>query len=218
MDMLHTLFGFIMHLDQHLAGFLAMYGTWAYALLFLIIFCETGLVVVPFLPGDSLLFATGALAASTETLNIHVLFLLLVTASILGNTLNYLIGKWLGPKVFHSPNSLFLNKKYLERAHQFYETYGAKTIIIARFMPIIRSFAPFVAGIGYMSYSRFSVYNVLGAVLWIGSLLYTSYWFGNLPFIKDHFSTVILGIIVISLLPPVIEVVRQAYLKKVTAS
>jgi membrane-associated protein len=129
-----------------------------------------------------------------------------------------LIGKWLGPKVFHSPNSLFLNKKYLERAHQFYETYGAKTIIIARFMPIIRSFAPFVAGIGYMSYSRFSVYNVLGAVLWIGSLLYTSYWFGNLPFIKDHFSTVILGIIVISLLPPVIEVVRQAYLKKVTAS
>jgi membrane-associated protein len=219
MDMLHTFFSFIMHLDQHMVSFLATYGTWTYVLLFLIIFCETGLVIVPFLPGDSLLFATGALAAnSAGALEIHLLFLLLVSASILGNTLNYFIGKSLGPKVFKSPNSFFLNKKYLESAHQFYETYGAKAIIIARFMPIVRSFAPFVAGIGYMNYRRFFVYNVIGAVLWIGSLLYTSYFFGNLPFVKQHFSTIILAIIGISLLPPVIEIIRQTCLKKATVS
>ena len=218
MDMLHAFFNFILHIDQHMVSFLATYGTWTYILLFLIIFCETGLVVVPFLPGDSLLFATGALTANAAgALNIHLLFILLVTASILGNSLNYLIGKFLGPKVFHSPNSIFLNKKYLEQAHQFYEKYGAKAIIIARFMPIIRSFAPFVAGIGYMNYRRFTAYNVIGALLWIGSLLYVSYFFGNLPFVKEHFSTIILAIIVISLLPPVIEILRQTCQKKVTA-
>jgi membrane-associated protein len=215
MEILHSFFNFILHIDQHMVSFFTEYGSWTYALLFLIIFCETGLIVMPFLPGDSLLFATGALAAnSADALNIHFLFILLVSASILGNGLNYLIGKRLGPKVFRSPNSLFLNKKYLERAHQFYEVYGAKTIIIARFMPIIRTFAPFVAGIGYMGYRRFFLYNIAGAVLWIGSLLYTSYFFGNLPFVKQHFSTIILAIIGISLLPPVIEVLRQVCLKK----
>lgn len=216
MEMLHAFFNFIMHLDQQMVSFLAAYGTWTYAILFLIIFCETGLVVTPFLPGDSLLFATGALAAnSADTLNIHLLFMLLTTASILGNGLNYLIGRFIGPKVFNSPKSLLLNKKYLERAHNFYETYGGKTIIIARFIPIIRTFAPFVAGIGYMSYQRFFFYNIIGATLWIGGLLYTSYFFGNMPLVKDHFSTVILAIIGISLLPPVIEILRQHVCKKV---
>jgi membrane-associated protein len=219
MEMLHAFFSFIMHLDQHMVSFLATYGTWTYALLFLIIFCETGLVVTPFLPGDSLLFATGALAANSgDALNIHLMFLLLVSASILGNGLNYLIGKWVGPKAFQSSNSLLLNKNYLLKAHHFYETYGGKTIIIARFMPIIRTFAPFVAGIGYMGYRRFFVYNIIGAVLWIGSLLYTSYFFGNLPFIKQHFSTIILAIIGISLLPPIIEIMRHTCLKKAAAS
>jgi membrane-associated protein len=215
MDLLHAFFSFIMHIDQHMISFLATYGTWTYALLFLIIFCETGLVVTPFLPGDSLLFATGALTAnSANTLNIHLLFILLVTASILGNGLNYFIGKWLGPKVFNSPTSFLLNKKYLARAHSFYETYGGKTIIIARFIPIIRTFAPFVAGIGYMSATRFFFYNIIGAILWIGGLLYISYLFGNLPLIKEHFSTIILAIIGISLLPPIIETLRQISWKK----
>jgi membrane-associated protein len=213
MELLHTFLDFILHLDQHMVTLFAAYGTWTYALLFLIIFCETGLVVTPFLPGDSLLFATGALAANSEnTLNIHLLFLLLVSASILGNSLNYFIGRFLGPKVFHSRDSFLLNKKYLERAHQFYETYGGKAIIIARFMPIIRTFAPFIAGIGYMSYRRFFAYNIIGAVLWIGSLLYTSYFFGNLPFIKAHFSTIIFGIIGVSLLPAVMEILRHKVL------
>jgi len=214
MELLHSLFSFIMHLDQHMVTFVTLYGTWVYAFLFLIIFCETGLVITPFLPGDSLLFASGAIAASaTDALNIHVLFVLLVTASILGNGLNYLIGKFIGPKVFYSTNSLLFNKKYLEKAHRFYEQYGGKTIIIARFIPIIRTFAPFVAGIGYMGYRKFFAYNLIGAVLWIGSLLYSSYLFGNLPIIKQHFSTIILAIIAISLLPPMIEAVRHSYLK-----
>lgn len=203
---------FILHLDTHLINLVSTYGIWTYGLLFLIIFCETGLVVTPFLPGDSLLFASGALAASTaQGFNVHVLFILLVTASIFGNGLNYLIGRFIGPKVFHSSSSWFFNKKHLEQAHRFYEVYGGKTIIIARFIPIIRTFAPFVAGIGYMSYRKFFAYNIAGALLWIGSLLYVSYWFGNLPFIKQHFSTVVMAIIIISLLPPFIELIRQKY-------
>jgi membrane-associated protein len=214
MDIINSFFNFITHLDTHMVTFVALYGKWVYSILFLIIFFETALVITPFLPGDSLLFATGALTAkATGELNIHLLFLLLVVASITGNMVNYFIGRMIGPRVFRSNSSLFLNKKYLERAHRFYQEYGGKTIILARFMPILRSFAPFVAGIGYMNYSRFSWYNILGAVLWIGSLLYISFLFGNLPFIKDHFSTIILGIIFVSLLPPVIELSRQLYLK-----
>jgi membrane-associated protein len=214
MEIMHTFFSFILHLDAHLAAFAVAYGQWVYGILFLVIFCETGLVVTPFLPGDSLLFATGALTASASgNLNIHLLFILLLTASVLGNTLNYFIGRFIGPRIFHSSHSIFLNKKYLERANLFYKRYGGKTIVIARFIPIIRSFAPFVAGVGSMGYWRFTLYNLLGAVLWIGSLLYTSYLFGNLPLVKDHFSTIILAIIAISLLPPLIEAGRAVYLK-----
>jgi membrane-associated protein len=213
MGILHTFFNFILHLDTHLVTFIATYGRWVYGILFLVIFCETGFVVTAFLPGDSLLFATGALTAkATGELNIHLLFIILFVASILGNTLNYLIGKFIGPRVFRSNNSIFLNKKHLERAHHFYKQYGGKTIIIARFIPIIRSFAPFVAGVGYMNYWRFTAYNLVGALLWVGSLLYISFMFGNLPFIRDHFSTIILAIIGVSMLPPVIEVLR-IYLK-----
>ncbi len=215
MDILHTLFDFLLNLDQHLFTFVSQYGSWTYALLFLIIFIETGLVVAPFLPGDSLLFAAGTIAANTSnSLNIHILFILLVTASIIGNSLNYLIGRFIGPKVFHSPSSRFFNKQHLVRANTFYKKYGGKALVLARFMPIIRSFAPFVAGIASMNFKRFMAYNVLGAVLWVGSLLYTSYLFSNLAFVKEHFSTVILVIIGISLLPPLIEMSRHLYLKR----
>jgi membrane-associated protein len=214
MDMVHAFLDFIMHLDVHMVTFVANYGKWVYSILFLIIFCETALIIFPFLPGDSLLFATGALTAkATGELNIHFLFLLLVAASILGNQINYMVGKFIGPRIFKSSNSLFLNKKHLASAHRFYQEYGGKTIIIARFIPIIRSFAPFIAGVGYMNGGRFIAYNIIGAILWIGSLLYLSYLFGNLPFIRDHFSTIILAIIGVSLLPPLVEILRQRALK-----
>jgi membrane-associated protein len=210
METIHQLLNFILHIDQHLIAFVAAHGAWTYGLLFAIIFCETGLVITPFLPGDSLLFAAGTITAgANQALNIHQLFILLVIASVLGNSLNYLIGRFLGPKVFHSKNSWLLNKEYLEKAHAFYLRHGGKTIILARFMPIIRTFAPFVAGIGYMSHRQFFMYNVISAILWIGSLLYVSYLFGNLPFIKDHFSTVVMAIIIISLLPAVIGFMKQ---------
>lgn len=209
METLHQLLNFVLHIDQHLLAFVAAHGSWTYALLFAIIFCETGFVVTPFLPGDSLLFAAGTITASAnQALNIHQLFIILVVASIVGNSVNYLIGRLIGPKVFHS-NSWLLNKEYLVKAHAFYERHGGKTIILARFMPIIRTFAPFVAGIGYMNFKLFSMYNVMSAILWIGSLLYVSYLFGNLPFIKDHFSNVVMAIIVISLLPAVIGFVKH---------
>ncbi len=214
MQTLQHLFAFILHLDDELFTFVSMYGIWTYALLFLVIFCETGFVVTPFLPGDSLLFAAGAIAAgSSNTLNIHCLFMLLVVASVTGNGLNYFIGRMIGPKIFYSGNSRFFNKNYLEQAHRFYERFGGKTLVFARFLPILRTFAPFVAGIANMSYQRFYFYNILGAILWIGCLLYVSFWFGNIPIIKDHFSYVILAIIGLSLLPPVIEVIRRRYFK-----
>lgn len=210
MENLHALLNYILHIDQHLISFVALNGAWTYALLFLVIFCETGLVVTPILPGDSLLFAAGTIAASTsETLNIHALFLLLVFASFTGNLLNYWIGRFIGPKVFSMEKSLFFNPKYLNDAHAFYEKHGGKTIIIARFMPIIRTFAPFIAGIGKMEQVRFMVYNLLSAILWIGALLYTSFLFGNLPWIKAHFSTVIMAIIAVSLMPPVVGYLTQ---------
>lgn len=212
MTTLHYLINFILHLDDHLIAFVTAYGAWTYALLFAIIFCETGIIFAAFLPGDSLLFATGALTASLPgVLNVHVLFALLVAASVIGNGVNYFIGKWIGPKVFRSGNSLFFNRSHILRAHYFYERYGGKAIIIARFIPIIRTVVPFVAGVGYMTYRYFFIFNLIGALLWVGGLVYVSYWFGNIPFVKQHFSLVILAIIGISLLPPVVEIIRHRF-------
>ncbi len=219
MNTLQHLINFILHIDEHLIAFVALYGIWTYALLFLIIFCESGIIFTAFLPGDSLLFATGALTASMPgTLDVNMLFLLLVTASVTGNGLNYFIGNWIGPKVFCSGNSWIFNKKHIEKAHSFYERYGGKAIVIARFIPIVRTIVPFIAGVGYMKYRQFFTYNLLGALLWIGILVYGSYLFGNIPFVKKHFSLVILAIIIISLMPPVIEVIRHRWIKSAANS
>lgn len=207
MELLKYLIDFILHLDKHLVELVAQYGTWTYAILFLIIFCETGLVVTPFLPGDSLIFAVGTLAAK-EALNVYWVSGLMIIAAILGDTLNYWIGYQIGPKIFASEKSRWLNRQHLERTHQFYEKYGGKTIIIARFMPIIRTFAPFVAGIGRMSYGRFLVYNVVGGILWIVIFIVAGYLFGNIPIVKRNFTLVIFGIIFVSILPGVIEYLR----------
>ncbi len=198
----------LVHLDRHLAVLLQQHGAWVYALLFVIIFSETGLVVTPFLPGDSLLFVAGALAA-TGGMNVHLLALLLVLAAVLGNTANYSIGYWLGPKVFHWEDSRWFNRRALDRAHAFYEKYGGKTIVITRFVPILRTFAPFVAGIAQMTYVRFTAYNATGAVLWVGLLVYAGYWFGNVPAVKENLALVILGIIAVSLAPLVVELLRH---------
>lgn len=184
------------------------YKSWTYLVLFLIIFCETGLVFTPFLPGDSLLFAAGALAA-LGSLNPLILFLLLAVAAILGDTVNYWIGEFIGEKLFDSKKLKFLKREHLDKTHQFYEKHGGKTIIIARFVPIIRTFAPFVAGIGSMTYPKFLSYNFLGGILWVGLFIFGGYYFGNLPFVKSNFSTVILAIVIISVLPGVIEYLRN---------
>jgi membrane-associated protein len=206
MELFNQALDFFLHLDTHLADITSRYGTWTYAILFLIIFCETGLVVTPFLPGDSLLFAAGAISA-LGTLDPVVLGFLLVVAAIIGDTVNYWVGAWVGPRAF-SGEIRFLKKEYLDRTHAFYERHGGKTIILARFVPIIRTFAPFVAGVGAMTYSRFLAYNVIGAVLWVGLFVPIGYFFGNLPQVKENFSLVILGIIALSVLPIVFEVVR----------
>lgn len=207
MDFISSLIDFILHLDKHLNEIIQTYGAWTYLLLFLIIFMETGLVITPFLPGDSLLFAAGAFAAQ-GSLNVFVLFILLSFAAILGDTVNYWIGHYIGPKAF-SGNVRFLKKEYLDRTHAFYEKHGGKTIILARFIPIIRTFAPFVAGIGAMTYSHFIIYNVIGGILWVGLFTFGGYFFGNLPFVKDNFIIVIITIIFISVLPAIIEVIRS---------
>lgn len=194
----------ILHLNQHLATFVNHYGNWAYAILFLIIFCETGLIITPFLPGDSLLFAIGSLSARGY-LNIHLIFVLLVCAALLGDNLNYYIGRTLGKTLFRREESKIFKKHYLDKTHAFYEKYGAKTIIIARFLPIIRSFSPFAAGMGKMAYIKFLSFSVIGAILWVGLISYLSYLFGNIPFVQRHFSIVILLIIVISLIPAFVE-------------
>ena len=199
-----------MHLDKHLNTVIQNYGAWTYMILFLIIFCETGLVIMPILPGDSLLFAAGAIAAM-GSLDPVWLFGLLTIAAIAGDTLNYSIGHYLGPKVFQLEDSRFFKKEYLERTHQFYERHGGKTIIIARFMPIIRTFAPFVAGVGRMTYLNFIAYNVVGGILWIGLFIFGGYMFGNIPAVKQNFTLVIMGIILISILPGVIEFLRHRY-------
>jgi membrane-associated protein len=209
MEILSDLLSFFLHIDQHLQELASQYGGWLYGILFLIIFCETGLVVTPFLPGDSLLFAAGSLTALADSaMNIHVLFLLLTAAAILGDTVNYAAGHYFGEKVF-SPDARVLKQEYLDRTHQFFERHGGKTIVIARFVPIIRTFAPFVAGAGSMTYRHFLFYNVVGAIAWTSSFLYGGYFFGNLPFVKQNFTLVILAIIILSILPGVIEYWRH---------
>jgi membrane-associated protein len=207
-DLLKEFIEFFLHLDMHLHAAIQAYGIWTYLLLFLIIFCETGLVVTPILPGDSLLFAAGALAAG-GSLNVVWLSVLLSVAAVLGDAANYTIGHFMGPKVFSHENGRFLKKEYLDRTHQFYEKYGGKTIIIARFVPIVRTFAPFVAGVGSMTYWRFASYNVIGGVAWVTICLFAGYAFGNLPIVKENFTLVILAIIFISLLPGLVEFMRQ---------
>jgi membrane-associated protein len=217
MDSLKDLIDLVLHLDVHLAKLVSTYGVWTYSILFLIIFCETGLVVTPFLPGDSLLFAAGALTALPASgLNVILLSLLLMAASIIGDSVNYWAGYFIGPKVFRSEGSRLLNKKYLERTNEFYAKHGGKTVIIARFMPIIRTFAPFVAGIGRMTYLKFLAYSVTGSILWVGAFVYAGYFFGNIPIVKENFTLVVLAIIFISLLPGIIEFLRARYGKKET--
>ena len=200
---------FILHIDKHLVALTAQYGLWVYAILFLIIFCETGLVVTPFLPGDSLLFASGAVVASSQgSLHIHIIVLILLTAAIVGDAVNFMIGKYFGEKLFSNPNSKIFKQEYLSKTHAFYEKYGGKTIILARFVPIVRTFAPFVAGMGNMHYGRFLRYNIIGALAWVLSLTYLGYIFGNLPFVKDNFGKIVIGIIVVSVLPMIVEFVR----------
>ena len=194
-------------LDKHLEKLTADYGGWTYAILFTIVFCETGLVVTPFLPGDSLLFAAGAIA-SLGTLDIGLLLVLLTVAAVLGDTVNYHLGKYLGPKVLRGEKSWLFNRKHLDRTHAFFERYGGKTIIIARFVPIVRTFAPFIAGVGSMSYRRFLAYNVIGGVIWVVGFTLAGYWFGQWPAVKRNFGLVIIGIIVISVLPAVFEFFR----------
>ena len=210
MDFIKEIIDIFLHLDVHLDFIIRSYGTWTYAILFLIIFCETGLVVTPILPGDSLLFATGTFAARGSLDVWFVVFLLSVSA-VAGDTINYWIGYKLGPQVFKKENSLFFNKEYLDRTHRFYEKYGGKAIIIARFIPIIRTFAPFVAGIGRMTYKRFMTYNVVGGIGWIVIFVLAGYFFGSIPFVKNNFSLIILAIIIISILPGIIEYLRHRY-------
>ncbi len=198
-----------LHLDRHLGEWSQALGPWLYVLLFAIVFCETGLVVTPFLPGDSLLFAVGALASLPDSgVNIAVVAPLLIAAAVIGDAVNYAVGAYMGPKVFSREDSRWLSKKHLQRTHEFYEKYGGKTIILARFVPIVRTFAPFVAGVGSMTYSRFALYNVTGAVVWVLSFLLAGYYFGQIPTIKSNFHIVIVAIIVISVLPIVFEYVR----------
>jgi membrane-associated protein len=205
MEILQHLLDLILHLDKHLADIIHDYGVWTYAILFLIIFVETGVVVLPFLPGDSLLFAAGSLAAlPSSPLNVWLMMVLLIVAAVLGDTLNYHIGDYLGPRVFRE-KSRFLKREHLERTQAFYEKHGAKTIILARFIPIIRTFAPFVAGVGTMSYAKFLSYNVVGAVLWVVLLTLAGFFFGRIPVVQKNFSLVVLAIIVLSVLPAVVE-------------
>jgi membrane-associated protein len=212
MDIVSYLIDLFLHLDEHLNTVIETYGAWTYALLFLIIFMETGLVIFPFLPGDSLLFAAGTFAApidgSPGALNIYVLIILLSIAAILGDTVNYWIGHYIGPKAF-SGEVRFLKKEYLDRTHAFYEKHGGKTIILARFIPIIRTFAPFIAGVGAMTYSHFITYNVVGGVAWVTIFTLGGYFFGSIPFVQDNFTLVVLAIIFISILPGVIEFMRE---------
>jgi membrane-associated protein len=209
MELIRKLIDMVLHLDKHLDQLVANYGPWVYAIVFLIVFAETGLVVTPILPGDSLLFAIGALCARPNGLNFLVAFFVLWTAAVLGDTVNYWIGAYFGPKVFHNKESRWLNPKHLERTHAFYEKYGAKTIIIARFLPIIRTFAPFVAGIGRMTYPRFFAYNIIGGLVWVGLFMVAGWLFGNRPVVRNNFSLVVVAIIALSMIPLLTEYLRH---------
>jgi membrane-associated protein len=208
MEFIKDAINLFLHLDVHLNEIILQYGTITYAILFAVIFAETGFVITPFLPGDSLLFAAGTFAAR-GALNENFLFLIIAVAAIWGDTINYWIGHLIGPKVFNKENTRLFKKEYLERTHKFYEKYGGKTIIIARFIPIIRTFAPFVAGIGRMTYPKFILYNIVGAISWVALMVYTGFYFGNIEVVKNHFSIVILTIIFISILPGIIEYIRH---------
>lgn len=208
MDILAQILDFFLHLDRHLGGLIQAYGTFTYAILFLIVFCETGLVVTPFLPGDSLLFAAGTFAAQ-GAFDVATLAILLVVAPFCGDNCNYWIGRKVGPKIFGREDVRFLNKKYLDRTHAFYEKHGPKTVIIARFIPIIRTFAPFVAGIGRMGYWRFIGFSLAGSLLWVGVFVLGGYFFGNIPAVKANFTLVIFAIILISVSPGIIEYARH---------
>ena len=209
LDLTKKLFDFILHIDVHLTEISANYGLWTYGVLFLIIFAETGLVVLPLLPGDSLLFAAGGLAALPESgLNVHLLAFLLFIAAVIGDSLNYWIGSKFGPAVFRREDSIWLRKKNLQQAHEFFEKYGGRAIILARFVPIVRTFIPFVAGVGSMSYRRFFAFNVIGGFVWIYAFIYLGFFFCNVPVVKKNFGLVIIGIILISVLPIVVEAVR----------
>ena len=207
MDLISNFVDLFLHLDEHLNTVISTYGTWTYLLLFLIIFMETGLVVTPFLPGDSLLFAAGTFAGM-GSLNVWVLFISLSLAAIIGDTVNYWIGHYIGPRAF-SGDVRFLKKEYLERTHAFYEKHGGKTIILARFVPIVRTFAPFVAGIGAMTYGKFITYNIVGGIAWVGLFTFLGYFFGSLPFVQDNFSLVVIAIIIISVMPAVYEILKE---------
>lgn len=209
------LFDFILHFDEHLKNIIQAFGPLTYVILFLIVFAETGLVVAPFLPGDSLLFVAGTLAGS-GLLNLGITYITLLFAALLGDTINYWIGNIVGPRVFAKENSRIFKKTYLERTREFYEKHGGKTIILARFMPIIRTFAPFVAGVGKMHYKTFVFYNIIGAFIWVTSLTFAGYFFGGLPIIKNNFEYAVIVIIVVSLLPMVIEYIKHRKGPKMT--
>lgn len=215
MEFLSQALDVFLHLDVHLNAWAGALGPWLYVLLFGVVFCETGLVVTPFLPGDSLLFAAGALASTPGSpVSLWVLVPVMFAAAVLGDSLNYEIGKWLGPKVFSRPNSRLLNQNHLHKAHAFYEKYGGKTIILARFIPVIRTFAPFVAGVGKMTYGRFIAYNIVGAALWVLLFVFGGYCFADLPVVQNHFHYVIVFIIAVSLLPALYEVWAERRKKK----
>jgi membrane-associated protein len=217
-DLIKKLIDFVVHVDRHLSEIVAACGVWTYGVLFLVIFVETGLVVMPFLPGDSLLFATGALCALPDAgLNVHLMAVLLFVAAFIGDTVNYWVGRRLGPAVFNREDSIWLRKKHLESAHAFFEKYGGRAVILARFAPFVRTFVPFVAGIGAMSYPRFMAYNLIGGFAWIYSFLYLGYFFGNLPLVKKNFGLVIIAIIVLSLMPIAVEFVREWHRSRKTA-
>ena len=208
METITNLIDFILHLDKHLNFVIESFGVWCYLLFFVIIFAETGLVVTPFLPGDSLLFALGTLAA-TGSLRVTWLFVVLSAAAVLGDSANYTIGRYFGLMILKRQGAWFLKKEHIEQTHRFYEKYGSKTIVLARFVPIVRTFAPFIAGVGKMTYLRFFSYNVIGGLLWVSLFLFGGFFFGNIPVIKRNFTLTIFAIIIISILPAVIEVIRQ---------
>lgn len=212
MEFISFIIDFILHIDVHLTELVAAYGPWIYLILFLIVFCETGLVVMPFLPGDSLLFVAGAIAA-LGGMDVHLLVLTLIAAAVIGDTVNYQIGKYFGHRLFSNPDSRLFRRAYLEKTHDFYARHGGKTIILARFVPIVRTFAPFVAGIGGMGYRKFLSFNLVGAVLWVAGICYAGYLFGNLPIIRSNLSLLIVAIVFVSFLPGLIELWRVRRLR-----